>query len=948
MATVQFLNHGPYDLILKKEGTAQEYRISKGVGSSINVDGVSQGDQFNVTNLTEPEFVYPTIYITDVPVDFIRLQGNKPFGKMLHNISNIQNITDLFQSNLFGVDIVNFNPRRVLNSFASGQIFRGLELGSTDWEIQGDKVMKAGMSYSTIPGGEGSSDVRMAYSYSSFAQEWGINLGLKGEIPVKGGKVKPGLDFGFNQFENEERSSQTVYAFTWEQRSVYEISLNPREANLDFGFIDAVRQVSSVADASRNIVEVFGTHYVSKIYYGGERSLFATMNNSTYARAKGFGIDIGLSVAASKDNELKTVKNGNTERASGSTDPSDIASGSLGFSFSQNEQEREILKQSRSGFLAIGGQGGFDSWTVTEDTAAPVAVELQPLGDLIDAEIFKNGTTNAFLSKKKQWIEEAIEQRINAMPTLGQPLPAPRVYSVILKRIEVTDEVDDLDKRTHGSIQATVSPNQPEFDGLLWNATTFDERNLRYHKGSFVTPNSRKVLVQPPEENGTFAPLQLRFDGNIEESDHAGGAERHTGTTDWVTVEPNLGVGQEQSFTMDLSAYTTFAERGTIRVTLAIRRAPSDFIESLAPFNRTQRSQPATPIQRPTERPAPRATLTPITNGNVGNFGGWAATSGVRVLTGDFTGDEKTDIALVNQSSGWGTIPIAHSRGDGNFNITNGAAGDFARWATVSGVRVLTGDFNESGRTDIALVRQGEKWDTVPIAFSNEDGNFTITNGNVGSFGQWAATSGVRIITGDFSGDGITAIALARQEAGWGTIPIAFSNGDGNFTITNSNVGSFAQWAAISGARIVTGDFNGNGRTDIALVRQGEKWDTVPIAFSDGDGNFDITNKNVEEFGLWAAMSGVQIVTGDFNGNGRTDIALVRQGEKWDTVPIAFSNGDGSFEITNGNVGQFGQWAATNGVQLVPGDFNGNGQTDIGLVRQEAGWGTLPIAFAHD
>ncbi|MBW4450573.1 MAG: VCBS repeat-containing protein, partial [Spirirestis rafaelensis WJT71-NPBG6] len=114
----------------------------------------------------------------------------------------------------------------------------------------------------------------------------------------------------------------------------------------------------------------------------------------------------------------------------------------------------------------------------------------------------------------------------------------------------------------------------------------------------------------------------------------------------------------------------------------------------------------------------------------------------------------------------------------------------------------------------------------------NGDGTFTITNGAVGDFAGWAATSGVRVITGDFNGNGRTDIALVRQNAGWGSIPIAFSNGDGTFTITNGAVGDFAGWAATSGVRVITGDFNGNGRTDIALVRQDAGWTTVPVAFS--------------------------------------------------------------------------------------------------------------------
>jgi hypothetical protein len=359
------------------------------------------------------------------------------------------------------------------------------------------------------------------------------------------------------------------------------------------------------------------------------------------------------------------------------------------------------------------------------------------------------------------------------------------------------------------------------------------------------------------------------------------------------------------------------------------------------------RMQAALDIERASIGTSLPTTLLTITNGDVGDFAGWAAASDVQVITGDFNGNGRTDIALVRQDGGWSTIPIAFSNGDGTFAITNGDVGDFATWAASSDVQVITGDFNGNGRTDIALVRQDGGWSTIPIAFSNGDGTFTITNGDVGDFATWAATSDARVITGDFNGDGRTDIALVRQDSGWGTIPIALSNGDGTFTITNGDVGDFAGWAATNNVRVITGDFNGDGRTDIALVRQDTGWSTIPIALSNGDGTFTITNSAVGDFEGWAVANDVRVITGDFNGNGRTDIALVRQDSGWSTIPIAFSNGDGTFAITNGDAGDFATWATANDVRVITGDFNGNGRTDIALVRQDSGWSTIPIAFSN-
>ena len=342
-----------------------------------------------------------------------------------------------------------------------------------------------------------------------------------------------------------------------------------------------------------------------------------------------------------------------------------------------------------------------------------------------------------------------------------------------------------------------------------------------------------------------------------------------------------------------------------------------------------------------------------ITNGAAPTFiEEWANQPGVRLVPGDFNGNGLTDIALVRQTPGWGSIPIAFANGDGSWNITNGAAPTFIEeWANQPGVRLVPGDFNGNGLTDIALVRQTPGWGSIPIAFANGDGSWNITNGAAPTFiEEWANQPGVRLVPGDFNGNGLTDIALVRQTPGWGSIPIAFANGDGSWNITNGAAPTFIEeWANQPGVRLVPGDFNGNGLTDIALVRQTPGWGSIPIAFANGDGSWNITNGAAPTFiEEWANQPGVRLVPGDFNGNGLTDIALVRQTPGWGSIPIAFANGDGSWNITNGAAPTFiEEWANQPGVRLVPGDFNGNGLTDIALVRQTPGWGSIPIAFAN-
>ena len=313
--------------------------------------------------------------------------------------------------------------------------------------------------------------------------------------------------------------------------------------------------------------------------------------------------------------------------------------------------------------------------------------------------------------------------------------------------------------------------------------------------------------------------------------------------------------------------------------------------------------------------------------------------SGVKLLSGDFDGDGKSDLALTG-GLWWGSLPVAFSKGDGTFRVTNTAIASFGTYAA-QGATPVTGDFNGDGKTDIALTG-GAGWSTIPVAFSNGDGTFRVTNLAAGSFPVYAGQQGARAIAGDFDGDGKADIALAGG-AGWGSVPVAFSNGDGTFRVTNASVAGFAVFAAQTAQSPVAGDFNGDGKADIALTG-GAGWGSVPVAFSNGDGTFRVTNTSVASFPAFAQQLGSHPVTGDFNHDGKTDIALTG-GAWWTTVPVAFSNGSGGFDVSNISVASFPTYAAQAGARAVAGDFDGDHYTDLALAGG-INWNTVPVAFS--
>jgi Domain of unknown function (DUF4347)/Putative Ig domain/FG-GAP-like repeat/Domain of unknown function (DUF4114) len=221
---------------------------------------------------------------------------------------------------------------------------------------------------------------------------------------------------------------------------------------------------------------------------------------------------------------------------------------------------------------------------------------------------------------------------------------------------------------------------------------------------------------------------------------------------------------------------------------------------------------------------------------------------------------------------------------------------------------ITTGDFNGDGKAD--LVMGGGYGDNFSVVLGNGDGSFGInTNFNIAFDPQERKNLNFNFsfVTGDFNGDGKTD--LVTDNSNGGNVSLLLGNGDGSFgTAANFTIRGNKYVTAIT-----TGDFNGDGKTD--LVTGNGYGDNVSVFLGNGSRGLGIATD------FAAGSSVISVATGDFNGDGKSDLITTNLLSR--NASVLLGNGDGSFgSPTNIAVG-------SNPTNIFLGDFNGDSKTDL-------------------
>ncbi|SPE23836.1 conserved exported hypothetical protein [Acidobacteriia bacterium SbA2] len=302
----------------------------------------------------------------------------------------------------------------------------------------------------------------------------------------------------------------------------------------------------------------------------------------------------------------------------------------------------------------------------------------------------------------------------------------------------------------------------------------------------------------------------------------------------------------------------------------------------------------------------------------LGNGDGTFGTSGFPVpnntgafalLAIDINGDKKLDLITVERNgldaNTTFTVAINNTKTKGNPSFVYPG---FHYAAGYQPSAIGLADFNHDGKLDAVVTNQGSN--TASVLLGNGKGSFdpqvtTVTGGRQPYY----------MTSADFNHDKKLDLAISNASGGTtgnGLVTVLQGKGNGTFTATQYQVGNQSRG-------IVADDLNGDGFADLAVVNYSDN--TVSVMINDKTGKFPTTSPTYP-----TGKNPIAVAAGNFRLSGHMDLAVANYTD--DTISILPNDGTGKFGAASATLALP---ANVSPLCVVPGDFNGDGKMDLAV-----------------
>jgi len=332
------------------------------------------------------------------------------------------------------------------------------------------------------------------------------------------------------------------------------------------------------------------------------------------------------------------------------------------------------------------------------------------------------------------------------------------------------------------------------------------------------------------------------------------------------------------------------------------------------------------------------------------------------VQAADIDGDGKTDLVLgVNRSGSTLALSgtdVLLSNGSGGFSIHAGPS--FAAGSGTSTNAFAVGALTSGGKPDLIYASQQNNGSLtaqiVPEINNSASGNVSFVAGPTTTITTPTSFNPQQVLIGDFNGDGIPDVAVLGLSAAGESLVVLTGDGSGNFAEAFNTTVTVNNGEQLDGGQMIAGDFNGDGQLDLAVYDPVVGDVTIFVNTSTGGAvTFSQTSTPIN-LALAGYASG-PVVAGDFNSDGKTDLAVAENATSGtaDAVAIFLASGSSSADLalTALPAVPAGNPANDQVGALAVADFNNDGHLDLAedygvLIGDGAGDLSSPTAALND